>query len=300
MPVSGKRTQSALVETTPKRLLSHQLTFKNALRLPIIIWQALFFIAPLIFMVAMSFFIVRNYRMTEAFEMKNWLKMMGRDYFWDSDGLTIGLATLATLVVMTVAFPAAYTLAFRVSENARRWAVFLLIIPFFTSYLVRIFSWYVILAESGVINAMLGYIGLGPYIMLNTKFGTIVGYMTLTLPLVIILQTLSLANIDRSLVEAAHNLGCRPWRTVFRIVLPLARTGLIIAAVFCFILSFGDFVSPYYLGGSKPPTLPILIVDTVKSGQQWPRAAVVAVVMMVTLFIVAFGGIAAAYRRRVR
>ena len=300
MPVSGKRTQSALVETTPKRLLSHQLTFKNALRLPIIIWQALFFIAPLIFMVAMSFFIVRNYRMTEAFEMKNWLKMMGRDYFWDSYGLTISLATLATIVVMTVAFPAAYTLAFKVSENTRRWVVFLLIIPFFTSYLVRIFSWYVILAESGVINAMLGYIGLGPYIMLNTKFGTIVGYMTLTLPLVIILQTLSLANIDRSLVEAAHNLGCRPWRTVFRIVLPLARTGLIIAAVFCFILSFGDFVSPYYLGGSKPPTLPILIVDTVKSGQQWPRAAVVAVVMMVTLFIVAFGGIAAAYRRRVR
>ena len=210
------------------------------------------------------------------------------------------MVPLATLVVMTVAFPAAYTLAFKVSENTRRWAVFLLIIPFFTSYLVRIFSWYVILAESGVINAMLGYIGLGPYIMLNTKFGTIVGYMTLTLPLVIILQTLSLANIDRSLVEAAHNLGCRPWRTVFRIVLPLARTGLIIAAVFCFILSFGDFVSPYYLGGSKPPTLPILIVDTVKSGQQWPRAAVVAVVMMVTLFIVAFGGIAAAYRRRVR
>ena len=167
--------------------------FKHALRLPIILWQALFFMAPLFFLVAMSFFIVRNYRMTEAFEMRNWVKMLGRDYFWDSFGLTVGLATLATVVVMTVAFPAAYTLAFRVSENTRRWAVFLLIIPFFTSYLVRTFSWYVILAESGVINAALGYIGLGPYIMLNTKFGTIVGYMTLTLPLVIILQTFSLA-----------------------------------------------------------------------------------------------------------
>jgi spermidine/putrescine transport system permease protein len=289
MPSTGRTS------TTPDR---QSRLFKNALRLPIVVWQGLFFAAPLFFLVAMSFFIVRNYRMTEAFEMKNWLKMMSRDYFWDSYGLTIWLATLATLVVMTVAFPAAYTLAFRVSENTRRWAVFLLIIPFFTSYLVRIFSWYVILAESGVINAMLGYIGVGPFIMLNTKFGTIVGYMTLTLPLVIILQTFALANIDRTLVEAAHNLGCRPWRTVIRVVLPLARTGFIIAAVFCFILSFGDFVSPYYLGGSKPPTLPILIIDTVKSGQQWPRAAVVAVVMMVTLFIVAFGGIAAAYRRR--
>ena len=298
MPVSDQPSQTPSTGRTsmPPDRRSH--LFKHALRLPIVVWQGLFFVAPLFFLVAMSFFIVRNYRMTEAFEMKNWLKMMSRDYFWDSYGLTIGLATLATLVVMTVAFPAAYTLAFRVSENTRRWAVFLLIIPFFTSYLVRIFSWYVILAESGVINAMLGYIGLGPFIMLNTKFGTIVGYMTLTLPLVIILQTFALANIDRTLVEAAHNLGCRPWRTIIRVVLPLAKTGFIIAAVFCFILSFGDFVSPYYLGGSKPPTLPILIIDTVKSGQQWPRAAVVAVVMMITLFIVAFGGIAAAYRRR--
>ena len=298
MPISDQTSQTPSTGRTPMPPDRRSHLFKHALRSPIVLWQGLFFVAPLFFLVAMSFFIVRNYRMTEAFEMKNWLKMMSRDYFWDSYGLTIGLATLATLVVMTVAFPAAYTLAFRVSENTRRWAVFLLIIPFFTSYLVRIFSWYVILAESGVINAVLGYIGVGPFIMLNTKFGTIVGYMTLTLPLVIILQTFALANIDRTLVEAAHNLGCRPWRTVIRVVLPLARTGFIIAAVFCFILSFGDFVSPYYLGGSKPPTLPILIIDTVKSGQQWPRAAVVAVVMMVTLFIVAFGGIAAAYRRR--
>ncbi len=273
--------------------------FKLTFRLPIIIWQSLFFIGPLCFMVAMSFFIVRNYRMQEDFVMKNWLKMLGRDYFWDSYVLTWGLAGIGTVVTMLVAFPAAYTLAFKASEAVRRWAIFMLIIPFFTSYLVRIFSWYVILAESGVINAGLSYLGLGPFVMLNTKFGTVVGYMTLTLPLVIILQTFALANIDRSLVEAAFNLGCRPFRTIYRVILPMARTGLIIAAVFCFILSFGDFVSPYYLGGSKPPTLPILIVDTVKSGQQWPRAAVVAVVMMVTLFVVAFAGIMAAYRRRV-
>jgi spermidine/putrescine transport system permease protein len=84
---------------------------------------------------------------------------------------------------------------------------------------------------------------------------------------------------------------------VLTVILPLAKVGLIIGAVFCFILSFGDFVSPYYLGGSKPPTLPILIIDTTKSGQQWPRAAVVAIVMMVTLFVVAFSAIMMAYRK---
>ena len=266
-------------------------------RLPIILWQGLFFVGPIAFMVAMSFFLVKNYRMTEAFEFMNWQRMLTRGYFWDSYWYTVFIASLSTVCAMCLAFPAAYFLAFRASENTRRMAIFLLILPFFSSYLVRTFSWFVILAESGVVNAMLGWIGLGPYTMLNTSFGTLVGYMTLTLPLVVILQTLAMANIDRTLVEAARNLGCKPFETIWRVVIPLAKTGLIIAAVFCFILSFGDFVAPFYLGGSQEPTLPILIIDTTKSGQQWPRAAVVAIVMMLTLFSVAFAGIALAYRK---
>ena len=277
-----------------RRLNAYALTF----RLPIIIWQAIFFIGPLFFMIAMSFFLVKNYRMVEAFEFKNWDKMLSRNYVWDSYWYTLGLAALSSAVASLVAFPAAFALAYRSSEAVRRWAIFLLIIPFFTSYLVRTFSWYVILAESGVINAGLGYIGLGPYTMLNTMFGTIIGYMTLTLPLVVILQTVSLASVDRSLIQASQNLGCPPWRTIFAVILPAAKTGLIVAALFAFILSFGDFVAPYYLGGSKPPTLPILIIDTTKAGQQWPRAAVVAVIMMVTLFVVAFTAIFLAYRKR--
>ena len=272
--------------------------FALTFRLPIIVWQVLFFLGPLIFMIAMSFFLVKNYRMTEAFEFVNWQKMLGRGYVWDAYWRTLGLAAVASVTAMIVAFPAAFALAFRASEGARRWAIFLLIIPFFTSYLVRTFSWYVILAEAGAVNAALSWIGLGPYIMLNTPFGTIVGYLTLTLPLVLILQTLALANIDRNLIQAAHNLGCSPARTVWAVIIPSAKTGMIVAALFCFILSFGDFVAPYYLGGSKPPTLPILIIDTTKSGQQWPRAAVVAVMMMTTLFVIAFTAIWLAYRKR--
>ena len=134
--------------------------------------------------------------------------------------------------------------------------------------------------------------------MLNTPVGTLVGYLTLCLPLAVVLQLISLANVDRNLVEAAHNLGCGRLRTVFSVIIPLAKVGIIIAAVFTFILSFGDFVSPYYLGGSKPPTLSILIIDTTKSGQQWPRAAVVAITMIVTLLCVAFAAVTTAYRKR--
>ena len=276
------------------RLNAYALTW----RLPVIVWQVLFFVGPLLFTIAMTFFLVKNYRMVEAFEMKNWIKMFSRDYFWDAYFYTLGLATLSTVIGTCLAFPAAYGLAFKVSATTRRWIIFLLIIPFFTSYLVRTFSWFVILAESGAINSVLARLGLGPFTMLNTKFGTMVGYMTLTLPLVIILQTLSMANIDRSLIEAAQNLGAKPWKVIVRVILPSAKVGLIIGAVFCFILSFGDFVAPYYLGGSKPPTLPILIIDTTKSGQQWPRAAVVAVMMIVTLMIVAFTALKLAYGRK--
>jgi spermidine/putrescine transport system permease protein len=268
-------------------------------RLPIIIWQLLFFVGPVVFMIAMSFFLVKNYRMTEAFEFVNWSKMFSKNYFWDSYFYTITIASISTALAMSLAFPASFALAFKASEKMRRLAIFLLIIPFFTSYLVRTFSWFVILSENGVVNALLGYIGLGPYTMLNTNFGTLVGYMTLTLPLVVILQTITMANIDKMLIEAARNLGCKPLSTIWRVIIPLSKTGLIVAAIFCFILSFGDFVAPFYLGGSQEPTLPILILDTTKSGQQWPRAAVVAIVMMVTLFAVAFTGIALAYRKKV-
>ncbi len=277
----------------PRRRLIYAMTW----RLPIIIWQAAFFLVPLGFMVVMTFWAVKNYRMEPDFVLQNWDKMFSKGYFWDAYWLTLGRATLAAVIASLVAFPASYALAFKVSPAARRWAIFFLIIPFFTSYLVRAYAWQVILAEQGVINAGLSYLGLGPFTMLNSGIGAMVGYLTLTLPLVVILQTFSLASVDRNLIEAAWNLGCSRFRTIFRVIIPSAKVGLILGAVFCFILSFGDFVSPYYLGGSKPPTLSILIIDTTKSGQQWPRAAVVAVTMIATLMVVAFTAVSAAYRK---
>ncbi|AUC53795.1 MAG: ABC transporter permease [Sagittula sp.] len=267
-------------------------------RLPLLIWQGLFFLGPLVLMVAMSFWLVRNYRMEPAFVFDNWDRMLGRDYFWNAYWVTLWRATLAAVLSTLIAFPAAFALAFRVSETTRRWAVFFLIVPFFTSYLVRVYAWQVLLAESGPLNAIIGGLGLGPFTMLNSGFGAMVGYLTLVLPLVVILQTFSLAAIDRNLIEAARNLGASPRATLTQVILPAAKVGLIVGAVFAFILSFGDFVSPFYLGGSKPPTLSILIIDTTKSGQQWPRAAVVAIMMIVTLFTVAFAAVGAAYGRR--
>ncbi|MCX7646461.1 MAG: ABC transporter permease [Rhodobacteraceae bacterium] len=272
--------------------------YPHVWRLPLLIWQGLFFVGPLLLMVALSFWVVRNYRMEPAFVLDNWERMLGREVFWNAYGVTFRRAAVAAALASLIAFPASFALAFRVSDAARRWAIFFLIVPFFTSYLVRVYAWQVLLAESGPINAVLGFGGLGPFTMLNSAFGAMVGYLTLVLPLVVILQTFSLAAVDRTLIEAAWNLGASPRATLFRVIIPAAKVGLILGFVFAFILSFGDFVSPFYLGGSKPPTLSILIIDTTKSGQQWPRAAVVAVMMILTLFAVASAAVGAAYGRR--
>ena len=266
--------------------------------LPLVLWQATFFLAPLGFLVVMTFWSVKNFRLEPGFDTANWAKMWSKGYVVDTYLRTLGYGALAAAVCSLVAFPAAYALAFKVSPAVRRLAIFLLVTPFFTSYIVRVYSWQAVLSENGVLNAFFGLLGFGPVEMLNTLFGTVVGYLTLCLPLVILLQLFSLVNVDRSLIEAAHNLGCGRLKTVFLVIVPSAKVGLILAATFAFILCFGDFVSPVSLGGSKPPTLSILIVDTVKQGNHWPRAAVVAVTMVITLVAIAFVALYFAYGRR--
>lgn len=272
-------------------------SFALALGLPMVIWQTLFFLAALGFLVAMTFWTVKNFRLTPDFTFANWVKMYSAGYFQDTYIRTLGYAALAAIVASLLAFPCAYGLAFRVSPAVRRLAVFTLITPFFTSYLVRVYSWRIVLTENGVINTVFGWVGLGPFGMTNNLFATTIGYLTLVLPLVILLQYFSLANVDRSLIEAAHNLGCGRLRTVFLVIVPSAKIGIVLAATFAFILCFGDFVSPAFLGGSKPSTMSILMVDTVKSGSQWPRASVVAITMVLSLLIVAFSALSFAYGR---
>lgn len=264
---------------------------------PALIWQGLFFLAPLIFLVWMTFWVVRNYRLTPDFVISNWERMLTRGFFWDGMFYTAQISVVTAAAASLLAFPVAYFLAFRARSSVRRLALFMLITPFFTSYLVRIYAWMIILAQEGVVNAFLGLFSIPAVTLLNTPFATVIGFLTLCLPLVILIQVFALSNVDRDLVGASHNLGCGPLRTIFTVVIPSAKIGLILAATFAFILSFGDYVSPVFLGGSSPPTLSILIVDQAKSGNNWPRAAVVAVVMIVTLIAVLFSALALAYGR---
>ena len=157
----------------------------------------------------------------------------------------------------------------------------LLITPFFTATW-SVYSWQLILAEDGIINRALAEIGIGPLNLLGTPFATGIGYLTLFFPLTTLLILFSLVNVDRDLVEGveqprrgAHPVGVHGGDSS-------AKIGIVFAFSFAFILAFGDFIAPSLLGSSNAVTLSILLNAKIKSGADFPEAATVALVMVVT------------------
>lgn len=272
--------------------------FAVTMSLPPLLWQLAFFVGPLIVLVAMTFWSVKMFRLSPDFVFGNWTHLLNAQFFRDAYLYTLGVALAAAFIASLLSLPVAYTLARKVSPNVQRLVIFLLIITFFTSYPVRIYAWQIVLSPDGILNGVLATLGLGAVEILNTTFATIIGFLTLVMPLVILIQTFAIASVDQRLIEAAYNLGCSHHRTLFTVLLPSARVGLILAATFAFVLSFGDYMSPSLLGGSRPPTLSVLLTDQVKSGNHWPRAAVVAVVMIMTLMVVVLGMLGLAYRKK--
>ncbi|WP_019297939.1 MULTISPECIES: ABC transporter permease [unclassified Leisingera] len=265
--------------------------------LPLPVWLAGFFLGPMVLLIWLSFWDVKNFLLTPDFQLENWQKILTAGYFWSAYARTAVIAASASVLATLAALPCALAISFFLSPRARMVLLGLFVVPFFTSYLVRIYSWQIYLTENGIVMKLMAAIGIETGSLLNTPLALMVGLVTLTLPLVIVIQAISLLSLDRTLIDAAYNLGCGPRRVLFATVLPAARPGIVLGALFAFIFSFGDFVTATYLGGGKFTTLSILIADTVKSGQQWPRAAVVALMMIVTLLLTALASITYAYRR---
>ena len=270
--------------------------------LPLFTWQALFLLAPAVLLVLMTFWTVRDFRIVADYNVQNWVDLFESDVFVDSLVRTVILSLLAGGVSICLAFPFAYGLAFKVTPGIRRLAIALLIMPFFTSYLLRIYSWNFLLADQGPINYLLGKVGMEPTLFLGTKFAVVLGYLAYFFPLLTLILLLTLVNVERKLIEAANNLGAGRWRSVVSIVLPSIKVGLVLAFGFALILAFGDVLSPKVLGSGRQLTLGILISDVIKEGVNFPEAAVIALIMVALLLILLFAMARFAFpaRREVR
>lgn len=286
----------AAAPRAPARISRHAWAMLWVLPLPA--WLLLFFAVPLGLLAAMSFWSVVNYRLTPDATLSAWRYVLGLEFLWVSFWRSYGLAMASALLVSLLAFPASYAMAFLVGPRKRLLLLGLALAPFFTSYLVRVYSWQVFLAEGGVFTALARALGGEGHSLLNTYFAVFLGHASLALPVVLILQTIALANVDRTQISAAANLGARPVAILARVILPAARPGLALGVLFAFLLSYAEFVSAAYLGGGAFQTLPILVTDLVRSGQQWPRAAVVSLLMIATLLTSAIAIVLWAYRQK--
>ncbi|MBG0745569.1 MAG: ABC transporter permease [Planktothrix agardhii KL2] len=256
------------------------------LLLPATIWLLIFFIIPLIIVLVYSFLERGTYGgVTWEFTLKNYQRLVNDLYlniFWRS----LGLASLTTLICLIIGYP----LAFFIATSSTRWRnllLFLVIIPFWTNFLVRTYAWIIILRSEGMINTILQSLSLiqEPLNLLFTPFAVIVGLIYGYLPFMILPLYATIERLNFSLVEAAQDLGANQIRTFFRIILPLTLPGIIAGSILVFIPALGAFITPDILGGAKTVMVGNLIQNQFLQARDWPFGSALSMGLMVLVLI---------------
>lgn len=207
---------------------------------------------------------------------------------------TLTLAPVGTLLSLLIAYPLAYFLAIRVSPRWKTMLLVLVIVPFWTSILIRSYAWIYLLGGNGI-PALLEAVGLGDIRLINTPFAVLVGIVYGYLPLMVFPIYVALEKLDRSLLEAAADLGTPPWRSFLQITLPLSMPGVLTGSMLVFILLTGEFLIPAILGGGKVFFVGNALVDLFLQSRNWAFGSAVAVALIVIMLIVV-----ALYSRAVR
>lgn len=199
---------------------------------------------------------------------------------------SIKIALISTIIALLIGYPIAYYIA-RSSESRRNMLLMLIILPFWTSFLLRVYAWIGFLKSNGLVNNFLLRTGLisEPLVMLQTDFAVYIGIVYNYLPFMILPLYANLVKLDSTLLEASSDLGARPIVTFFTVTLPLSFPGIIAGSMLVLIPTIGEFVIPSLLGG--PDTLMIgrVLWDEFFSNRDWPVASAVAIAMLVVLVI---------------
>ena len=224
--------------------------------------------------------------------LQNYVEALTRDMYQVLFLRSLGISGLTTIATVVMAFPLAYFIAFYVKRHKMVWII-LVTLPFWTSYLLRVFAWKVILGYNGAVNS--GLISLGvidePLTFLMYNPTAVVITLTHAWATVAILPIyVSLEKIDRSVLEAATDLGDSPFLRFFRVVLPLALPGILAASVLIFIPTVGDYVTPSLVGGSDGYMIANVIQFQFGRGSNWPSGAAISLTSMtiVAVLVIAF------------
>jgi putrescine transport system permease protein len=195
-------------------------------------------------------------------------------------------AALTTAICLFIGYPFAYFLA-RSAPEVRPGLLMLVMLPFWTSFLLRVYAWKMLLADSGVFNNIALAIGLidAPIKMMNTPFSLTLGMVYTYLPFMVLPLYANLVKMDIRLLEAARDLGATPWQAFWRITVPLSKGGIVAGALLVFIPCVGEFVIPELLGGPQTLMIGRVLWDEFFANNDWPMAASVAVVMVLLIIV---------------
>lgn len=267
---------------------------------PSVVWLALLLLAPLTFMVTVSFMQVNDaYQIVWQPTIENYTQLFSGDGpFYDTPFfkalvLSYKIAVVTTLLCLVLAFPLAYLLARRGGRTFKV-VIFLVLLPFFTMYLVRAYSWLLMFGKSGVINSTLLKLGLisSPIALFDYgQFAIIVGLTHAYFPYMLLSLYASLDGLDFSLIEAARDLGASRTETLTDIIVPLTLPGIISGSLFVFVPTLGAFVTPRFLGQGKFQMVGQLIELRINElyAIDWGSAASMFIIITIAVaFAVAF------------
>lgn len=253
---------------------------------PALAWWTFFFIIPLFWIILYSF----GSRPTAVAAGPVALEVLSFDNYWQALSeiffrvfqITMRTAGLGTILCALLGFPVAYAIAMHVPQRWRSIFVFLLIVPYWTSFLLRTFAWRIILAPQGTLSDILQSVGIlgRPLLILDTNAAVQLGIIYNYLPVMVLPIYVALERIDTSLIKASMDLGAGPLRTFLQVTMPLAAPGLFGGLVLTFILAAGDYVVPTILGGTKGLMVGNLIATQILASQNLPLGSAMAVMLI--------------------
>lgn len=216
----------------------------------------------------------------------NYLFLASDSLYARAYGNALGFSAVATIGCLLVGYPLAYGIA-RAPARWRGILLILIILPFWTSFLIRVYAWIGLLKGNGLINNLLLALGLvdQPLSLLNNSFSVYVGLIYSYLPYMVLPLYAALEKLDPALLEAAADLGCRPRQTFLRVTLPLSMPGILAGSLIVFIPMIGEFVIPDLLGGPNTLMIGKVLWDEFFTNRDWPIASAVAVAMLVLLVL---------------
>ena len=219
-------------------------------------------------------------------DLENFEVLTSDDLYLRATLSSVRIAAISTVLLLLVGFPIAYAMA-RAPERHRSLLVALVILPFWTSFLIRIYAWIAILKPEGLLNQALMGIGVisEPLTILNTETAVFIGIVYAYLPFMVLPLYAILEKMDDTLIEAALDLGCPPWRAFWTITVPLAMPGVIAGSLLCFIPAGGEFVIPDLLGGSETLMIGKQLWSEFFSNRDWPLASAVAILLLIILVV---------------